>query len=52
MKVILLESVGKLGQIGDAVEVKPGYARNYLIPQKNGGPFDTRGDRCGGKPAC
>ena len=34
MKVILLESVGKLGQIGDAVEVKPGYARNYLIPQK------------------
>lgn len=34
MKVILLESVGRLGQIGDAVEVKPGYARNYLIPQK------------------
>ncbi len=34
MKVILLESVAKLGQIGDAVEVKPGYARNYLIPQK------------------
>lgn len=34
MKVILLESVGKLGQIGDAVEVRPGYARNYLIPQK------------------
>lgn len=34
MKVILLESVAKLGQIGDSVEVKPGYARNYLIPQK------------------
>ena len=34
MKVILLESVAKLGQIGDSVEVKPGYARNFLIPQK------------------
>lgn len=34
MKVILLESVVKLGDLGDAVEVKPGYARNYLIPQR------------------
>ena len=34
MKVILLEKIGKLGQLGDAVDVKPGYARNYLIPQK------------------
>ncbi len=34
MKVILLESVVKLGELGDAVEVKPGYARNYLIPQR------------------
>ncbi len=34
MKVILLESVTKLGELGDAVEVKPGYARNFLIPQR------------------
>ena len=34
MKVILLESVVKLGELGDAVEVKPGYARNFLIPQR------------------
>ena len=34
MEVILLERVEKLGQIGDVVKVKPGYARNYLLPQK------------------
>ncbi len=34
MKVILLEAIAKLGELGDAVEVKPGYARNYLIPQR------------------
>ncbi len=34
MQVILLERVEKLGQIGDVVTVKPGYARNYLLPQK------------------
>ena len=33
MRVILLERVPKLGQMGDVVDVKPGYARNYLIPQ-------------------
>ncbi len=33
MKVILLERVPKLGQMGDVVDVAPGYARNYLIPQ-------------------
>jgi len=33
MKVLLRRNVGKLGQIGDLVEVRPGYARNYLIPQ-------------------
>ena len=34
MQIILLERVEKLGQIGDVVTVKPGYARNYLLPQK------------------
>ncbi|WP_071797300.1 50S ribosomal protein L9 [Natronohydrobacter thiooxidans] len=33
MQVILLERVAKLGQMGDVVSVKPGYARNYLLPQ-------------------
>lgn len=33
MQVILLERVAKLGQMGDVVEVKPGYARNFLLPQ-------------------
>ena len=34
MQIILLEKVGKLGNLGDVVKVKQGYARNYLIPQK------------------
>ena len=34
MKVILKEDVQNLGQQGDVVEVNPGYARNYLMPQK------------------
>jgi large subunit ribosomal protein L9 len=34
MEVILREDVPKLGQRGDLVKVKPGYARNYLIPRK------------------
>ncbi|MEM1395991.1 MAG: 50S ribosomal protein L9 [Pseudomonadota bacterium] len=32
MEVILLERVENLGQIGDVVQVKPGYARNFLLP--------------------
>ena len=32
-KVILTQTVGTLGHSGDVVEVRPGYARNYLIPQ-------------------
>lgn len=34
MEVILLERVGHLGQMGDVVKVKPGYARNFLLPRK------------------
>lgn len=34
MEVILLERVEKLGQMGDVVRVKDGYARNFLLPQK------------------
>ncbi len=34
MEVILLERIERLGQMGDVVEVKAGYARNYLLPQK------------------
>lgn len=33
MQVILLERVAKLGQMGDVVNVKPGFASNYLLPQ-------------------
>ena len=33
MEVILLESVENLGGIGDLVKVKPGYGRNFLLPQ-------------------
>lgn len=34
MQVILLQRVEKLGLMGEVVKVKPGYARNYLLPQK------------------
>ncbi|MCK5297079.1 MAG: 50S ribosomal protein L9 [Alphaproteobacteria bacterium] len=34
MEIILLERIEKLGQMGDVVNVKTGYARNYLLPQK------------------
>ncbi|NQY82429.1 MAG: 50S ribosomal protein L9 [Alphaproteobacteria bacterium] len=34
MDIILLERVAKLGQMGDVVSVKSGYARNFLIPRK------------------
>jgi len=33
-QVILLERIEKLGELGDTVSVKPGFARNYLLPQK------------------
>ena len=34
MQIILLERIGRLGQMGDVVNVKNGYARNFLLPQK------------------
>ena len=34
MQVILMERIGHLGSLGDQVNVKPGYARNYLIPKQ------------------
>jgi large subunit ribosomal protein L9 len=34
MEVILMERIEKLGQMGDVVRVKPGFARNYLLPQR------------------
>jgi len=50
MQVILLERVAKLGQMGEVVNVKDGYARNYLLPQgkalranaNNVASFETR----------
>ena len=33
MNVILLEKIGKLGEIGDTASVKAGYARNFLFPK-------------------
>jgi ribosomal protein L9 len=38
MQIILLEKVGKLGNLGDVVKVKEGYARNFLIPSEAGAP--------------
>jgi large subunit ribosomal protein L9 len=34
VELILLQRIEKLGQMGDRVKVKPGYARNYLLPEK------------------
>jgi large subunit ribosomal protein L9 len=34
MEIIILESLNKLGKAGDVVNVKDGFARNFLIPQK------------------
>lgn len=50
MEVILLENIGNLGNLGDQVSVKPGYGRNFLIPQGKAVPatadnvakFETR----------
>ncbi|MBI5505831.1 MAG: 50S ribosomal protein L9 [Deltaproteobacteria bacterium] len=42
MEVILREDVASLGMIGDIVKVRPGYARNYLLPQGLAVPADRR----------
>ena len=41
MNIILMENVEKLGQVGDVVKVKDGYARNYLLPRQLGMPATT-----------
>ena len=38
MDIILMENVDKLGQVGDVVKVKNGYARNFLLPRQLGMP--------------
>ncbi len=38
MEVILLEKIQNLGDLGDLVKVRPGYARNYLVPQGKAAP--------------
>lgn len=38
MEILLKRSIEKLGRIGDVVSVKPGYARNYLLPRGYGVP--------------
>ena len=38
MEVILKENIGNLGSLGDKVDVKAGYGRNFLIPQGKAGP--------------
>ncbi len=42
MEIILIEDVPKLGDMGELVQVKPGYARNYLIPQRLAVRADSR----------
>ena len=41
MELILLEKVQKLGDLGDKVNVKPGYGRNYLVPTGKAVPATT-----------
>ena len=45
MQVILLEDVSNLGNTGDQVDVKPGYARNYLLPRGLAVEANTRNAR-------
>lgn len=45
MEVILLEKVQKLGELGDRVNVKPGYGRNYLVPSGKAVPATEKNIR-------
>ena len=45
MRVILTQTIESLGIIGSEVEVKPGYARNYLMPQKKAVPATPQNRR-------
>lgn len=38
MKIILLDKIANLGSLGDKIDVKAGYARNYLVPKKKAVP--------------
>src|SRR5512134_747559 len=46
MQIILLERIENLGQMGDIVRVKPGYARNYLLPQKKAVRLTDENRKC------
>ena len=45
MQVILTEDIAKLGAMGELVDVKPGYARNYLLPQNKAVKADPKNMR-------
>ena len=58
MQLILLQKVTNLGNLGDLVDVKPGYGRNFLVPQgkavpateSNKAEFEAKGARVLGEP--
>ena len=43
MKIILLENIRKIGSIGDVIDVKRGFARNFLIAGKKACPLSVKG---------
>ena len=45
MKIILTNEVSSLGEPGDVVEVKDGYARNYLLPRNLATPWTKGGEK-------
>ena len=47
MEIILLEKIENLGVMGDKVNVKSGYGRNYLIPQGKAAPATATPDAAG-----